>query len=212
MVCWIKDSDCKGALIFLYCINHRLRLNTKHSKPDLLINHFKKRLTKLIKRGWIPCNISKDKKLLYKKIYIKKQKNKHSKKTKKLLTRKEFIDKTIYKLNSIIIVDKLMLKYSKINKQIFDLLTQISGKQNITIVRDHNKLIQNLHIKYDITVLLYVKKIFDANLPLSIKNVYSNNITTFIHRIKNKTVNNKFKTPRLEIKKKILKSIFQEPF
>jgi len=58
------------------CVNHKLRLNTNHSRPNILITKFKRRLTKLIKRGWEPCNISKDRKILYKNIYKKRSKKK----------------------------------------------------------------------------------------------------------------------------------------
>jgi len=169
------------------CINHRLRLNINHAEPDKLINNFKKRLTKLVKRGWIPYNISKDKKILYKKTHIKNKKHKHQKYYSKTLpTRNEFINNniivqvdtniTIRAIKNIIIKEELFkyVKYTKIQKY----LQNIINKDNC--IRNSNKNFlyapktNFLCIPYTTKRFIWIKKFFNDELSKKIKKVYCN--------------------------------------
>jgi len=88
------------------CITNKLRLNIHHSNPKLLLSRYKHRLLKLEKRGWIPHNISKDKKILYKQLH--KQKNK---KTVEKKSKLENLFKMHKILNKIIIKDPIYNKH-----------------------------------------------------------------------------------------------------
>ncbi len=154
------------------CINNRLRLNVNHSRPDILVNRFKKRLTKLTKRGWEPCNISKDRKILYKNIYKKTYKNK-KRDSKTVCTRENFIDKNLYKskTSNTIIIHHDLFKYSKIDtKDVFEIITSKFGYTSMPIFDNKNC---NVYVNYTKGRIQYIKKYFKFRLPRSIKGVYT---------------------------------------
>ena len=101
-ICCGLGMDCNGNIIeyldgaYDDCINNRLRINTKSSKPQILINNYKQRLSKLIQRGWKPYNISKDKKVLYKKLHLQNKKNKRKEKVLNLKPNKVKPSKEIH--------------------------------------------------------------------------------------------------------------------
>lgn len=121
-ICCGIGMDYKGNIIeyidgaYDNCINHKLRLNIFHTRPNILINKFKQRLSKLVKRGWVPCNISKDRKVLYKKNY--KIKNKKSNKininNKINITKEQFIKDNLYisTKERYIIINNRLLDYN----------------------------------------------------------------------------------------------------
>lgn len=85
-ICCGLGMNCNGDIIeyldgaYDDCINNILRINTKNSNPQTLINKHKQRLSKLTQRGWKPYNISRDKKIIYKKLYLQNKKNKQKEK------------------------------------------------------------------------------------------------------------------------------------
>ena len=130
-VCCGLGMDCNGNITeyldgaYDDCINNRLRINTKNSNPQILINNYKQRLSKLVQRGWKPYNISKDKKIIYKKLYLQTKKNKQKEKvlnlkhSKKKLTSPYQINLKVKKMKKILydtdIFDKFKNEYLTIN-------------------------------------------------------------------------------------------------
>ena len=187
-ICCGIGMDSKGNIIEFIdgayddCLNHKLRLNINHSVPSILVNKFKRRLTKLVKRGWEPRNISRDRKMLYKKVHIQKQKNKNKlQPTKLFIDREEFIEKNIYTSGIGISIHKNLIYYNpEIRKNLINALNLRFNMIKIRREFDNNGEINTLKIPFTSNRLSFIKSFFACNLPPTIEVSLDNN--TPIHK------------------------------